>query len=65
MNLLECYIKNIIFEKTYPTPEWDEENQQWVEVQFEYNCYGSLCFMHNIYPIQEWEAMKKKGYFMG
>lgn len=35
MNVLECYITDIIYEKTYPTPKWDKANRKWVEFKLE------------------------------
>lgn len=65
MNLIEHYITKIFYEKPFPTPKFDEQNRKWVYVEFECNCYGRIACRRNIYPIDEWEEIKKKGYFLG
>lgn len=64
MNLLECYIEEIISEEPCPTPKWDDLNRQWVKVKYIYSCYGHNSISLDIYTVEEWEEIKKKGYCM-
>ena len=65
MNLVEVYIIKIFYEKPYPTPKFDEQKRDQILVKYEYNCYGQVGYKKSIYPVDEWEEIKKKGYYWG
>lgn len=63
MNLLKHYIKDILEETRIKAPEWS--NDKWVKVKMIINCYGNVETVENIYLVDVWENIKKKGYYMG
>lgn len=64
MNLLECHIVEIYSEETYPRPEWDTRNRDWVYVKFRMNCHGRESNITDIFVKEDWEDIKKKGYYL-
>lgn len=58
MNLLEHYIEKIHSEKPL------EDNPDLIEVDFTYNCHGSIERKTDIMFKEQWDIIKEKGYFM-
>lgn len=66
MNLLEIYIKKIHSVEPYNT-EWTREfpDKEFVKVDVTTDCYGNVRREQRVFNTQEWEEIKKKGYWMG
>ena len=64
MNVLECHIKEIKKVEPYEA-EWTKElNKKFVKVRVVTNCYGSISESETIVEAEEWEEIKKRGYFL-
>lgn len=59
MNLLEHYIEEVISEETV---KW--EGGDFVVARVKVNCYGNVSVENHIEEKTQWEAEKKKGYYM-
>ena len=66
MNLLEHYIKEVIYVKPCEE-EWVKEfpDRVLLEVKLTYNCYGRIKTKTHIWSKEEYEDIIKKGYFLG
>lgn len=65
MNLLENYIIEIYKEVPLDRPKWDNKNREWVHAYYKCNCHGRVQDMDMIYTVDEWNAIKERGYFFG
>ena len=61
MNLIEIYITKIINESRVQTEKFGEL----VHVTYEYDAYGQKGVKCNYFMLDEWEEIKKKGYYLG
>lgn len=59
MNLLEHYIEEIISEE-----EVEHNGGTFVYAKVKVNCYGNVSVEDRIEEKTQWEAEKKKGYYM-
>ena len=69
MNLVENYIKKIYSEEDI-TEEYREQikkepSEKLIQVDIEYNCYGSVRRDKMTFIQSMWEEAKRKGYFLG
>lgn len=64
MDLIKHYIKQILYEKVIIPPEWDLQ-REWVEVKINVDCCGTESVDTKVYPKEEWEQIKEKGYYLG
>lgn len=66
MNLLEHYIREIYKEEPYEPEFLDRLNLfGFVKVKYKYDCYGVEHIVENIFEKDEWEEIKKRGYYLG
>ena len=68
MNILECYIEEIYSEEPYVPKQENMSTlllDEYVKVKYKYTCYGSSNVTEDIFTKEEWEEIKKKGYYMG
>lgn len=65
MNLLECYIVEVFEETPIKTPDFDHTSQPWVKVKYKYNCYGVHTVTVDYFPLDRWNKIKERGYYMG
>lgn len=63
MNLLEHYIEEVISVTEY-IPKTIPTDKKWVEVKMLVNCYGTIEETTQLMPVDEWEKVKKQGYYM-
>lgn len=62
MNLLEHYIEpDYKVEPCIPSPI---KGVNFVKVTGKVNCYGNIQEITNIWSVNEWEKIKKQGYYM-
>ena len=69
MNLVENYIKKIYSEEDI-TEKYREQikkelSEKLIQVDIEYNCYGSVRRDKMTFLQSMWEEAKRKGYFLG
>ena len=65
MNLTTNYIEEVYKEISIPNPEWDDKNRDWVHAYYRTNCCGNEQDKDMIYPVERWEEIKEKGYYIG
>ena len=65
MNLLEYHIKEIYKEISIKKPDWDNKNRNWVHAYYKTECYGIIEDKDMIYPVDVWEEIKERGYYLG
>lgn len=63
MNLIENWILEVLEESEISSPIKD--NRKWVFVKTRENSYGNECVREHYYPIEMWEEIKRKGYYLG
>lgn len=63
MNLLEHYIEKVINVTEY-IPKTIPTDKKWIEVKMLVNCYGTIEETTQLMPVDEWEKVKKQGYYM-
>lgn len=64
MNLLEHYIKEVISVEPY-TAEWTKEfDAEFLKIKVVVECYGTIEERETVERKEEWEKIKKRGYFM-
>jgi hypothetical protein len=68
MNLLENYL--VETKKIEPcTDDWTKEDwakdKEWIYVTATFNCYGNKTTTRRPYSKDEWDAIVKKGYYLG
>lgn len=61
MNLLEHYIEKIISEDFIINPNNDKE---YYKVKMIVDCYGSKSETTQMFSVDDWKAIKQKGYYM-
>lgn len=61
MNLLEHYIDKIISEDFIINPN---NNKEYYKVKMIIDCYGSKSETTKIFSVDDWKAIKQKGYYM-
>lgn len=57
MNILEHWLKEVHIE--------EDLGDGYVYVEFTIDCYGSIERKKKEMPKRDWEALKKRGYYMG
>ena len=62
MNLVEHYIQEILSEKIKINPYTDKP---YCVVKMIVNCYGNTSEVNTIFDAEEWERVKKQGYYLG
>lgn len=73
MNVLKCYITKVIYEIPYNFKEHCKNQEvfekykddEFLEVCFDYDCYGVVSNGTGIYQKSKWEKIKERGYFFG
>lgn len=65
MNLLEHYILKVYEETPIKTPSFDRSDREWLKVKFKCCCYGISTIVDDYYPVDEWNEIKERGYYMG
>ena len=69
MNLIENYIKKIHSEKDitkdYIKKIGKAPLENLIEVDLDYDCYGSLKRDNIIFTESQWKEVKRQGYFLG
>lgn len=64
MNLLEQNIERIISEKSYKE-EWTKAyDNKFVRVNMIVECYGSRSEVNKIFTVDDWEGIKKQGFYL-
>lgn len=61
MNLLEHYIEKIISEDFIINPNNDKE---YYKIKMTVDCYGNKSETTQIFCVDDWKAIKQKGYYM-
>lgn len=61
MNLLEHYIDEVISEQKIQNPE---NGREYYRVNAIVDCYGCKEQINRLFPVDEWEQAKAKGYYM-
>jgi hypothetical protein len=62
MNLVEQYIKEILSEKIEINPY---TNKPCCVVKMITDCCGCISEVEKIFDVEEWEQVKKQGYYLG
>jgi hypothetical protein len=62
MNLIEHYIQEILSEKIKVNPY---TNKPCCVVKMIVDCYGNVSEVNSIFDVEEWEQVKKQGYYLG
>ena len=62
MNLIEHYIQKILSEKIKVNPY---TNKLCCVVKMIVDCYGNTSEVNTIFDAEEWERIKKQGYYLG
>lgn len=65
MNLLKKHIVKVYKEVPLNKLDWDDKNREWVHAYYRISCYGIEKNENMIYPIDEWEEIKERGYYLG
>lgn len=65
MNILEHYIKEIHSVEPYEE-SWTKDfpQKKFVKVDFTHDCHGSVRRTTVVFDTDEWEEVRKQGYFM-
>ena len=64
MNLIENYILEVYLEEPCKVPFEDDPKRPWVHVKFKVDSYGRTEIEDRYFPKYEWEAIKKKGWYL-
>lgn len=62
MNLVEHYIQEILSEKIKVNPY---TNKPCYVVKMVTDCCGNVSEINSIFDVEEWEHIKKQGYYLG
>lgn len=65
MNVLEHYILEVYEETPIKAPYFDKSGRSWVKVEFKCDCYGTSMIVEDYYPVDEWNEIKERGYYIG
>lgn len=64
MNLLEHYIVEVKSVEPYES-EWTKKfDDKFLKIRVVTNCYGCIKESETIETVEQWEKIKKRGYFM-
>lgn len=64
MNLLENYLQPGYTIKTLPKDKTPVKDVDWVIFDGKVNCYGNIKHVHRLFTYDDWQEIKKHGYFM-
>ena len=66
MNLIETYLKELYSVKDY-VPKWADKypDRTYVLVNAKWNCCGYEYVKETLFDSDEWEDIKKHGYYFG
>ena len=64
MNLLEHYLQPGYKAEVVPEDESPVPGATFVRFDGKVNCYGNIQQVHEVFFADEWEKVKKQGYYM-